>query len=70
MATVYRTRQGEVLDLVCLRHYGSRPGIVERVLDLNPGLADLPPVLPLGTLITLPDLPAALRPDATIKLWD
>lgn len=70
MATIYRTKQGEVLDLVCLRHYGNRPGVVERVLDLNPGLADLPPVLPLGTLVTLPDLPAALAPEATIKLWD
>lgn len=70
MPTTYRTRQGEVLDLICLRHYGQRDGVVERVLDANPGLADTGAVLPLGTRIVLPDLPTALKPAATIKLWD
>lgn len=71
MPTTYSTRQqGEMLDLICLRHYGPRDGVVERVLDVNPGLADKGAVLPLGTRITLPDLPTALKPVATIKLWD
>lgn len=69
-STTYRTRQGEVLDLICLRHYGDRPGMVERVLDVNSGLADLGAVLPMGTLIALPDLPQQPQPAATIKLWD
>ncbi len=70
MASTYRTRQGEVLDLICLRHYGDRAGIVERVLDLNPGLAAKGPVLPIGTLVQLPDLPQQIKQAATIKLWD
>lgn len=70
MATTYRTRQGDVLDLICLRHYGQRDGVVERVLDANPGLASKGAVLPLATTIVLPELPSALKPAATIKLWD
>jgi len=30
------------------------PGLVERIYDLNPGLADLGPVLPFGTRFSLP----------------
>jgi phage tail protein X len=70
MATTHRTGQGEMLDLICLRHYGPREGVVERVLDVNPGLADKGAVLPLGTLVQLPDLPVTLTTAATIKLWD
>ena len=68
--TVHITRQGEMLDLVCYRHYGPRPGIVERVLDHNKGLAALGPVPPAGTRIELPVIPTTLTPAATIKLWD
>lgn len=73
MPTVYRTRQGEVLDLICLRHYRTHSGgVVEKVLEANPGLADRGPILPLGTRVTLPDLPTVTAPAATaaIKLWD
>lgn len=70
MATTYRSNQGEMLDLICYRHYGPKSGIVEHVLDVNVGLADLPGELPLGTVVQLPDAPAETRPAATIKLWD
>ena len=72
MATIYRTRQGEVLDLICLRHYRTQVGVVERVLEANPGLCERGPVLPTGTRITLPDIATATAPAAaaTIKLWD
>lgn len=74
MATTYRTIQGDMIDLVVQRHYGRTDrGLVELVLEANraAGLSEHTPVLPLGTLITLPDPPSeALRPAATIKLWD
>lgn len=71
MATTYRARQGDVLDMIAYRHYGRRPGMVEMLLVANRGLADLGPVLPMGTLITLPDVaPQALTVATTIKLWD
>lgn len=71
MATTYRTRQGEVLDMIAFRAYGRRPGMVEMLLAANRGIADLGPVLPIGTLVVLPDVaPQALTPAMTIKLWD
>jgi len=66
----YVTRQGDVLDLVCYRHYGRRSGVVERVLDHNRDLAGLGPILPIGTVIILPTIPLEATPAATIKLWD
>ena len=46
------------------------PGLVEQILDLNPGLADLGEFLPVGTTLNMPvptpRTPAILDP---IKLW-
>lgn len=69
MSTTYRTRDGDMLDDICWRHYGRQSEAVESVLDANPGLADLGPVYTTGTLITLPDLadPTAVSP---VRLWD
>lgn len=50
--------EGVVLDLLLHRKYGVRGReLVEQTLVLNPGLASLGPVLPLGTRVLLPDLP-------------
>lgn len=70
MATTYRTKQGETLDLICWRHYGLRRGIVERVLNANYGLANQPPVLPMGLSIVLPDIPQPTQTAPIQKLWD
>lgn len=52
----YRTVDGDRLDLICWRHYGSLDGrIVEQVLEANKGLA-ADTVLPSGVDITLPDI--------------
>lgn len=69
MTTTYETRDGDVLDYICWRHYRRQSGAVEAVLEANPGLADRGPVFPAGVTITLPDLPA---PEATavIRIWD
>ncbi len=69
MAT-YRTRQGDVLDLVCVRHYGLRRGLIEVVYEANPGLCEQPVVLPAGLVIVLPDLPREALPRPQQKLWD
>ncbi len=83
MAT-YRTIDGDTIDAVVWGHYGSLTGTLERVLDANQGLADLGPVLPIGTLIHLPELasvPEELLPQLrresrttklrkSVKLWD
>ncbi len=40
--------QGETLDALCWRHYGSTAGTVEAVLEANPGLAQHGVVRPMG----------------------
>lgn len=67
MAT-YVTRDGDMLDWICWRHYGRSTGAVEAVAEANPGLADLGPVYAAGLTITLPDLPATAEIE-TVRLW-
>lgn len=65
-----RANQGDTVDSLCHRHLGSSAA-VEQVLVDNPGLADLGPILPIGTLVTLPDTdPAATSTATLIQLWD
>lgn len=69
MGAVVYTQQGDTVDLICHRHYGRTAGATEQVLDANHGLADLGHVLPMGTRVVLPDLPA--QPvKKLINLWD
>lgn len=61
---------GETVDLICWRMLGRTQGVAEQVLELNPGLAALGPMLPENTAVILPDTAAAtpvLR--ETIQLW-
>ena len=67
---IYRTRDGDEIDDICRRYYGREAGSVEAVLEANPGLAELGPVLPAGVEIHLPDLPRPLETIETVKLWD
>lgn len=54
--TQYRTIEGDTVDLICHHIYGQTAGVVEQVLAANPGLAALGPVLPVGTLVNLPEV--------------
>lgn len=65
----YRCSEGDVLDAICLAHYG-RTGTVEAVLAINPGLGSHGPILPAGLVITLPNLGPATKVRHTIRLWD
>lgn len=58
-ATYTTQRDGERLDLICHRWYGTLSGrVVERVLDANPGLAARDPArLPGRTTIIMPPAP-------------
>ena len=38
--------QGDTVDSLCWQYYGRTAGVTEAVLDANPGLADLGPVIP------------------------
>lgn len=67
-------RQGDKLDLMLWRDMGLGPRQLARVLKANPGLADLGPVLPLGTIVTVPATQTAhqnaTRTRPLIQLWD
>jgi len=40
MSQRYRTKEGDVLDRVCWKHYGAQAGAVEAVLEANTNLAE------------------------------
>lgn len=64
-----RSQQSDTVDQLCWRHLGRTEAVVEAMLDINPGLAALGPVLPADTLVTLPDIP--ITPTrSTVQLWD
>lgn len=62
--------QNDTIDGICWRIYGRSSGVVEKVLEANPQLADLGVILPLGTEINLPDLDTPQQTKQTIQLWD
>jgi phage tail protein X len=70
LSTRYITRAGDMLDLICWRHYGFHAGTAEAVLAANYGLSERPPVLPSGLTITLPDLPQPRATPPAVRLWD
>lgn len=60
------------LDLLVYSVFGRQDDrLVERTLALNPGLAAHGVILPVGTVVTLPDreAPRPAKRDS-IKLWD
>lgn len=67
--TYYRSSEGDTVDLMAWKFYGRQNnGVVEAVLQANPGLADRGPILPEGVRVALPDV----TPDestASVRLW-
>ena len=67
-------RQGDKLDQLLFRDAGLGPNELTRVLDANPGLADLGPILPLGTVVIVPGIATteagATRVRPLLQLWD
>lgn len=68
--TIVIEGEGAVLDRVIFEATG-REDHVPAVLDANPGLAQLGPVIPAGTQIRIPALPAveALPSQPVVTLW-
>jgi phage tail protein X len=66
----YRTKDGDVLDAICAKHYADLPYRVEDVLAANPGLAAFGPVLPSGLIIDLPKADTSANQKPTIRLWN
>ena len=64
-----RARAGDTLDALNWRERGLGPDDLPAVLQANPGLARLGPVLPIGTPVILPDTPPANRVRDVVQLW-
>jgi phage tail protein X len=70
--TLVVTHELTPLDLLLWRRFKAVPeGMVERTLDINPGLAARGAILPVGTRVEveLPD-PSAPRRAPLVTLWD
>lgn len=69
--TVKVEREGLTLSRIIWRRFKRQvPGLVERVLDINPGLSALGPILPVGTVIKIPIPNVRQNPDVTpVRLW-
>ena len=66
----YITSHADTADYIAWKHYGTQDGqVVEQLVEANPGLADLGPVLPAGILLTLPDVQPATSAQV-VRLWD
>jgi phage tail protein X len=70
MVTSVRAQQNDTIDALCWRHYGRTAGVTEAVLEANPGLADLGPILPQGVLVNLPEAQTTAAVRQTVNLWD
>jgi phage tail protein X len=67
-----RGEEISVALLVARRFRDYMPGYVERVFDLNPGLAAMGPFLALGTRVWLPTptLQETQGKEIVLKLWE
>lgn len=68
----YTCQQGDVLDEICNRHYGTETDTTELVLAANYDLTRFGTHLPVGLVIILPIVQEDDRPPvaAMTKLWD
>ncbi len=64
----YATKDGDVLDAICWKYYGSTTGVVEKVLEANRHLAELGAIFSAGVKIVLPDLTPEEETES-VKLW-
>ena len=69
----YVTKDGDVLDAICQKYYSSfnsslASGMVEKVLEANRHLAELPAIFVAGIKIILPDLTLSEESES-VQLW-
>ncbi len=70
MTRIWTTAEGEMADEIAWKVYGDRADALLRLIEANPQLATLPPMLPANVRLVLPDLPDnATPPPATIRIF-
>ena len=68
MTQTYLTRDGETLDAIAYRVYGTEQA-VHALLAANPQVTRQGAELPAGLTLALPAPPAATTQPATVRLW-
>lgn len=68
MSTVYRTEEGDMLDDIAFKIYHDET-MITSILQANPGLVEMPLVLPYGVEIILPDAPIKPVQKAIDNVW-
>lgn len=69
MSRTIITSEGDTLDAIAWREYGSAESALGLLLEANPGVLD-PALLPAGLEVTLPELPKPTQSVPVIRLWD
>ena len=70
MADRVLSRQGDTLDELLWRERGLGVDAIDAVLAANPGLADLGPVLPIGTPVIVPPIATpTVQVREMVQLW-
>lgn len=65
----YTASDGDTVEYVAWRVYGTQDGrVVEKLLEANPGVADLGPTLPAGTQLYLPTIDTKAERTG-VRLW-
>lgn len=68
--SLLHARQGDTLEGLIWRERRLDAGALGGVLEANRGLADLGPVLPIGTPVALPAVAPIAAALPLIQLWD
>lgn len=72
-STILIAKEGDTLDALLWRDASLSADCIGPVLAVNPGIADLGNVLPLGTRVTVPETVISvtnMQERSLIKLWD
>lgn len=69
-ASTLTARQGDTLDALLWREAALGPAALASVLEANPGIAGLGPILPAGTTVTVPATAPTADTLPLINLWD
>lgn len=69
MTTYYVSKENEMLDLICWKHYGFTDGVVELALAENLGLAEYGSFLPAGLKIKLSAIQKTVQ-KSKLRVWE
>jgi len=73
MADTVTAKQGDTVELLLWRERGIGVAGLDAIYAANPGLADRGPVLPMGTVVTVPAAVTAASSTPSlnlVQLWD